>query len=112
MLDILRQRLNEAGAAAELAVGDAMALPLRDRSVDCAFLVTVLGEVPNHLVAVRELARVTKPGGRICFTESFGDPDYVLAKQLRELAAEAGLREEGLHRDPLGYTAVFRVQPV
>jgi SAM-dependent methyltransferase len=112
MLDILRQRLDEAGAAAELVVGDAVALPLADGAVDCAFLVTVLGEVPDHLAVVRELARVTKPGGRVCFTESFGDPDYVLAKKLRRLAAMAGLREDGFFRDPFGYTAVFGVPSV
>jgi SAM-dependent methyltransferase len=109
MLDILQQRLEDDGCAAELVVADAMQLPLRDKSVDCAFLVTVLGEVPDHPAAVVELARVTKAGGRVCFTESFGDPDYILAKDLRGMAAAAGLCEDAFHRDPIGYTMVLRV---
>lgn len=108
MLEILGPRLEEDGCAAELVVADAMRLPLRDNAVDCAFLVTVLGEVPDHAAAVSELARVTRPGGRVCFTESFGDPDYVLVKTLHKLAADAGLHEAAFHRDPIGYTAVFR----
>jgi ubiquinone/menaquinone biosynthesis C-methylase UbiE len=107
MLDILRRRLDEDGCAADLVAGDAMRLPLRDRSVNCVFLVTVLGEVPDHAVAVKELARVTRAGGRVCFTESFGDPDYVLAKELRGMTAAASLQEEAFYRDPLGYTIVF-----
>jgi len=107
MLSILRQRLEDDGCAAELVVADAMRLPLLDNSVDCAFLVTVLGEVPDHQTAVAELARVTKAGGRVCFTESFGDPDYVLAKDLRIMAVAAGLREDAFHRDPIGYTIVY-----
>jgi SAM-dependent methyltransferase len=109
MLEILRGRLEQNRCAAELVVGDAMRLPLRDKSVDCVFLVTVLGEVPDHLTAVKELARVTKEDGRVCFTESFGDPDYVLAKELRKMADVAGLREDAFYRDPIGYTIVFRV---
>jgi Methylase involved in ubiquinone/menaquinone biosynthesis len=108
MLEILRGRLEQSRCAAELIIGDAVRLPLRDKSVDCAFLVTVLGEVPDHLTAVKELARVTKEGGRVCFTESFGDPDYVLAKELRKMADVAGLREDAFYRDPIGYTIVFR----
>lgn len=111
MLDILRRRLDENRCEADLVVGDAMQLPLRDGSVDCAYLVTVLGEVPDHSAAVRELARVTRPGGRVCFTESFGDPDYVLAKELRRIAAAAGLREDAFYRDLTGYTAVFTTRP-
>jgi ubiquinone/menaquinone biosynthesis C-methylase UbiE len=110
MLDILRRRLDEDGCEADLLVGDAVSLPLCDSSVDCAYLVTVLGEVPDHRAAVGELARVTKPGGRVCFTESFGDPDYVPARAIRRMAADAALREDVFYRDPLGYTAVFRVE--
>ena len=108
MLDILRRRIHEDGCAADLVAGDAMRLPLRDRTVDCVFLVTVLGELPDHAAAVEELARITRAKGRVCFTESFGDPDYVLARELRRMATSAGLQEEAFYRDPVGYTIVFR----
>jgi ubiquinone/menaquinone biosynthesis C-methylase UbiE len=108
MLDILRGRLEEADCSAELIVGDATKLPLRDGAVDATFLVTVLGEVPDQTAAMEELGRVTRAGGTVSFAESFGDPDYVLAKEMRRMAAGAGLREESFYRDALGYTMVFR----
>lgn len=107
MLDILHRRIHEEGCSADLVAGDAMRLPLRDQAVDCVFLVTVLGEVPDHAATVEELARTTRAKGRVCFTESFGDPDYVLAKKLRRMAAAVGLQENGFYRDPIGYTIVF-----
>ena len=43
--------------------GDARSLPYGDDTFDAAFLVAVLGEIPDQDAAVRELARVLRPGG-------------------------------------------------
>src|SRR4051812_3020010 len=45
-------------------LGDAQKLPYGDHSFDGAVLVTVLGEIPDQDAALREVARVLKPGGR------------------------------------------------
>jgi SAM-dependent methyltransferase len=108
MIDVLRGRLTEAGVQAETGLADAAHLPLRDASVDVAYLVTVLGEVPAPQAALAELRRVIKPGGTLGFGESFGDPDYVRVGDLRRMCLEAGFAEAERHRDPLGYTATFR----
>jgi len=109
MLDILAGRLAEAGASnAELVVADATALPLASTSVDRAFLVTVLGEVPDQDAALAELRRVLKPGGLLGFSESIGDPDIVFLGKLRELCRRHGFEEVAHYGTPLGYTAVFR----
>jgi len=50
-------------------VGDAEVLPLPDASVDAALLRSVLVHVPNVDVAVSELARVLRPGGRLSIRE-------------------------------------------
>ena len=50
-------------------VGDAEVLPLPDASVDAAVLRSVLVHVPNVDVAVTELARVLRPGGRLSLRE-------------------------------------------
>lgn len=108
MLSILGERLREAGATnARRLLGDATKLPLADMSVDRAYLVTVIGEVPDRPAAIAELRRVLKPGGVLAFSETFGDPDYILMDWLEDLCGAYGferLEEFGM---PLGYTLTF-----
>jgi ubiquinone/menaquinone biosynthesis C-methylase UbiE len=73
------------------ARGDARKLPYEDDSFDGAYLVTVLGEIPDQDAALRELQRVVKPDGRIVVGELFGDPHMVTAGRLAERAKAAGL---------------------
>jgi SAM-dependent methyltransferase len=48
-----------------LVQGDAQRLPLPDRSVDVAMAMHMLYHVPDLPAAIRELRRVTKPGGTV-----------------------------------------------
>jgi ubiquinone/menaquinone biosynthesis C-methylase UbiE len=75
MLTAARERL-AAGAAAgpaagapsarvALAGGDATALPLRDDAANVTLAAHMLYHVPEPADAVRELRRVTRPGGRV-----------------------------------------------
>jgi Methylase involved in ubiquinone/menaquinone biosynthesis len=45
--------------------GSCVALPLEDSSVDCVTALDVLEHVADDQLAVREFARVLKPGGMI-----------------------------------------------
>jgi len=66
MLDHTMRRAAERGPTNITPTrGDAQALPYPDATFDAAYLVTVLGEIPDQDAALRELARVLKPGGRI-----------------------------------------------
>jgi ubiquinone/menaquinone biosynthesis C-methylase UbiE len=76
------------------ACADARSMPYPDDTFDAAYLVTVLGEVPDQDAALRELRRVTKPGGRIVVGELFGDPHMVTHGALSRRAAAAGLAVE------------------
>lgn len=67
-------------------------LPFRGGAFDRAFLVTVLGEIPDKRGALAELSRVLRTGGVLAVTESLPDPDYVRAPALRRLAEAAGFR--------------------
>ena len=59
---------------------------------------TVLGEIPDQDAALRELARVLKPGGRLVVGELFGDPHMVTSGKLRERAgAPACVRAPARH---------------
>jgi ubiquinone/menaquinone biosynthesis C-methylase UbiE len=59
---------------------------------DRAFLVTVLGEIPDRLGALREILSALKPGGVLSLTEVFPDPHYQSQQTVRRLAEAAGLR--------------------
>ncbi|HEU4759003.1 MAG TPA: methyltransferase domain-containing protein [Dehalococcoidia bacterium] len=108
MLERLRARLDERAVAnAQPLLADATRLPLADRSVDAAFLVAVLGEVPDRPAALRELRRVLKPGGTLSFTETLTDPDYVLQGTLRDLCRAVGFEELACSREVTGYTMTF-----
>ena len=95
MLDHTMSRAGDEGIGNLTATrADAREMPFEDDRFDGAYLVTVLGEVPDQEAALRELRRVVKPGGRVVVGELFGDPHMVTHAALRERAAAAGLRVE------------------
>ena len=66
MLDAARVKLEREGVGdVELRQGEASALPLTDGEVDAAFAHMVLHYLPSPAEAVREMARVVKPGGHV-----------------------------------------------
>jgi len=108
MIGALHHRLLAKGVTNALpTVGDALALPLAEGSVDCAFLVTVLGEVPDRAKALAELRRVLKPGGILSITEALPDPDYQFPDVVRDLCRASGFRLLEHHRRLLGFTMNF-----
>ncbi|HBK08586.1 MAG TPA: class I SAM-dependent methyltransferase [Acetobacteraceae bacterium] len=54
-----------AGADISLAVARSQALPFADASFDAVTCITVLAFVPDAAGAIREMARVLRPGGRL-----------------------------------------------
>jgi ubiquinone/menaquinone biosynthesis C-methylase UbiE len=95
MLDHTLRRAREGGIENITASrADARELPYGDDSFDGAYLVTVLGEIPDQDAALRELRRVVRPGGRIVVGELFGDPHMVTHSSLAQRAGDAGLRVE------------------
>jgi SAM-dependent methyltransferase len=108
MLDHTVERARERGLTNLVPeCGTAERLPYPDASFDAAFLVTVLGEIPDQDAALRELARVLRPGGRLVVGELFGDPHWVRPSKLRKRGEAAGLRLERRAGSPLGYFARF-----
>jgi len=112
ILDIQQEMLDHVMARVESANvtptrGDATELPYADGRFDGAYLITVLGEIPDQDAALRELARVLRPGGRLVVGELFGDPHFVRGGALRSRAEAAGLRFERRVGRPFGYFARF-----
>ena len=108
MLSVLHERLwNERVANAHPVVADATRLALADGCVDAAFLVTVLGEIPDRPAAVAELRRVLKPGGVLSIMETMNDCDYQLEDSVRDLCRSYGFAEVDHQRQKLGYVLCF-----
>ena len=93
MIDHTMRRAGEQGIDNIVAtVADARRMPFADATFDAAYLITVLGEIPDQGAALRELRRVVKPSGRIVVGELFGDPHMVTHNQLRTRGEASGLR--------------------
>jgi SAM-dependent methyltransferase len=67
MFDALRPEV-PAGATAAAVRGDAYQLPFADGTFDKVIAAEILEHLPADTVAMAELARVLKPGGRIAVT--------------------------------------------
>ena len=109
MLDHTIRRARERGLEnVNPTRGDAQDLGWDDDGFDAAILITVLGEIPDQDAALREVARVLKPGGRLIVGELLGDPHYVTPGSLERRAEAAGLRFERRAGPKFGYFARFR----
>lgn len=95
MLQRVRQKLDAQAVTnvrlLHTALGDGQAEPER---FDRAFLVTVLGEIPDKVAALREIYTALKPGGILSITEVLPDPDFQTPDAIRRLADATGFAEE------------------
>lgn len=108
MLDHVMSRAQAAGITwITAAKADARQLPFPSATFDAAYLVTVLGEIPDPAAAVRELRRVLKPAGRLVVGE-FLDRHYVPLVDLIGYGNAAGLELSGRLGPPLAYLARLR----
>lgn len=94
MLDAVRASGRDHDATA-LLLGDAQRLPLVDASVDAIFAAGLLNHLDNQSAGLRELARVTKPGGRLIVFHPTGRA-ALAARHGRVLAAHEPLAEHVL----------------
>ncbi len=72
-------------------LGDARYLPYDTDEFDAAYLVAALGDAQDPDTAMRELARVVRPRGRVVIGELHGDPHRIGFTALRASSARAGL---------------------
>ena len=92
LVDAARRRTREAGLGgrATFRRGDAARLPFRSGRFDCALAVTVLLHVARPEAMLRELVRVTRPGGVVALqdqdfgTQVLDHPDRALTRMILE----------------------------
>jgi ubiquinone/menaquinone biosynthesis C-methylase UbiE len=68
LIDVAKQRAEAGGVEIEYRVGDAENLDVDDASFDVVASSFGMIFAPDHVAAARELARVTRPGGRLGFS--------------------------------------------
>jgi SAM-dependent methyltransferase len=85
MLAAARERLGSVATAVGLLAADAVALPLRDGTADLTLAMHMLYHVPDRTQGIRELRRITRPGGRVVI--GLNGPGHL--RQLREVVAAA-----------------------
>jgi demethylmenaquinone methyltransferase/2-methoxy-6-polyprenyl-1,4-benzoquinol methylase len=61
---------SDEGRRLSLVRGDAFHLPFADNTFDGATVGFGVRNLPNHLAGLREMARVVRPGGRVCVLET------------------------------------------
>jgi demethylmenaquinone methyltransferase / 2-methoxy-6-polyprenyl-1,4-benzoquinol methylase len=75
MLGVAKRKLVKRGLTdrVSLVIGDAQQLPQKNCEIDAATIAFGIRNVPDRGLALRELARVVRPGGRIAVLE-LGEP--------------------------------------
>ena len=71
------------GAEADVKEGDALALPFADGEFDRVVAAEILEHVPDDVTALRELVRVTRPGGRVALSVPRWLPEAICWKLSR-----------------------------
>jgi demethylmenaquinone methyltransferase / 2-methoxy-6-polyprenyl-1,4-benzoquinol methylase len=85
MLDVAAKKVARAGLEGQidLRLGDAQRIDLEDASVDAISMAFGIRNVPDRPRALREMARVTKKGGRIAILELSEPKSGVLSRLAR-----------------------------
>jgi ubiquinone/menaquinone biosynthesis C-methylase UbiE len=82
-LEAARGRAKERGLQVTLERGDARSLPFADGTFDVVLAVTVLCFIEDAALALREMHRVLRPGGRIVLGELGRWSSWALSRRLR-----------------------------
>lgn len=97
MVKQLRKRVQEDCPGAELVESGAEDLPFEDDGFDTVVVTLVLCTVPDQPAALREIARVLAPGGRLLFLEHVRSPEPGLAKWQDRLEKPWRFLGDGCH---------------
>jgi ubiquinone/menaquinone biosynthesis C-methylase UbiE len=97
MLNRLRPKVAGWGRDVEVVQAPADRLPFDDDSFDTAVFTLVLCTVPDPTAALREAARVLRPGGKLLFVEHVRSPEPRLARWQDRLERPWKFLGDGCH---------------
>lgn len=99
LLSIARRRAAASGIPVELVLGSATAIPLADNAVDTVVMTWTLCSIPDPLAALREMRRVLRPDGNLCFVEHGLSPDPGVERWQHRLTPAWRRMAGGCHLD-------------
>jgi ubiquinone/menaquinone biosynthesis C-methylase UbiE len=104
MLALAEERARRLDRPVELQVGDAQSLAFPDESFETVVSTLSLCTIPDPERAVREAARVLRPGGRLVLLEHVRSP-HLIVRGVQHLLEPLTVRLEHDHllREPLTY---------
>jgi demethylmenaquinone methyltransferase / 2-methoxy-6-polyprenyl-1,4-benzoquinol methylase len=106
-LNELMLRLARKRGLAETVCGNGGALPFADGAFDCVFIGYGLRNFPDLTAAIREIERVTRPGGLMVSLDFFLPANRILRRlYLAWLYAQGGAWGLLLHGSPRVYTYI------
>lgn len=102
MLNVARKRAAKLSINVSFLLADAEALPFRDRSFDTVVSTLTTCTFPNPVIALREMARVCRPEGRILLLEH-GRSNREWLGHWQDRLADRNAKALGCHwnREPL-----------
>jgi len=104
MLNRVRDKLNAADISnvqcLQAGLGEGI-LPTNE--YDRALLVTVLGEIPDRTVALKEIYNALKPGGILSVTEVIFDPHFQRREAVLQAAESNGFIEKNFFGNRFSY---------
>jgi ubiquinone/menaquinone biosynthesis C-methylase UbiE len=99
MLRMAEKAAAEASVAVELVRGGGEAIPFDEGSFDTVVITYTLCTIPDPVGAIREVARVLGPGGRLLFCEHGLAPDERVRRWQRRMGPLWGRVGGGCHLD-------------
>lgn len=113
MLDYARRRLEKRKCFnVKYYRADLKTFPFSNNFFDRIFMVTVLGEIENCDVYIREIARTLKDDGIVSVSEMAGDPDKMKDSEVKVLFDTVGLECYKEYKTLWGYTLNFKKREV
>jgi len=105
----LSSRLQRAKIANVMAtVASAFELPFSNDTLDRAFMIAVLGEIPDKKKALLEIRRVLRDDGLLAIGEILLDPDYPRRRTVIEWCRQAGFDLVDRYGGALHYLLTFK----
>lgn len=108
---VIERVINQAARAGveniDARVGNVYMLPFAAGEFDAAYMMMVLGEIPDPARALSEIHRTLADGGTLAISEGLVDPDYSLESTVIRLAEQTGFRFKQRYGSLLFYTVVF-----
>lgn len=109
MLDLAKKRMDKRNIInVEYRLTDGISLELEKDFFDRVILVTVIGEIDNKSIYLKEIYRTLKEDGILSISELAGDPDKLSIDELNSLVSSFGFKANEVFGGKLNYTLNFK----